>query len=401
MIEPNRKLASAPFSRKPATLLLNLLLLAGSTLAGLGLAEIGFRILSPMPRFGPYFDLRPYKKLQLFPHLPGVSSPAWHTSNQWGLRGDDPPRGWRDYYTIITIGGSTTQCFYLDDKKTWPYRLQEKLKETQGKVWVGNAGLDGHSTRGHLLMMQKIISQIRPNAVILLVGANDLSLSLMENYTGGGNKYDQQWIEQFDSPQYWLWEHSRFLQVLYVWKRILVDESKVVTKAGPRAYLPEKLSTPEQVPAKLKDMLTSLPSFQNNVIEMIHLAKKLKVRVIFLTQPSLYEDTPYWAGILATNYWVKEQTHPLSAATRWKLLSIFNQELLRLCTEQKVECLDLAARIPHTFENFYDPYHFTDQGAERVASEVAAFLDAHPGYSRPGHPLPDQDRLKNAGSPQP
>jgi hypothetical protein len=44
-----------------------------------------------------------------------------------------------------------------------------------------------------------------------------------------------------------------------------------------------------------------------------------------------------------------------------------------------VEGYDLASAIPHSFEYFYDPYHFTDPGAERVAAEVAAYLKNRPG----------------------
>lgn len=358
--------------RQSTVWILNLLLLVGSSVVALGLAEIGFRFLSPRPLFGPYFDLRPYKKLQLFPQLAGVSSPAWHTSNRWGLRGDEPPADWESYYTIITIGGSTTQCFYLDDHKTWPYQLQEKLRQTFGRVWVGNAGLDGHSTNGHVLMMRQVIPRLKPDAVILLVGANDLSLSFAEE--AERNQYDLRFEQRLNSPAGWLFQHSRLLQVVYVWKRIWLDQAKVVTKDGPPAYRPEKLSAAETTPSDLKAVLPSLPRFRNNVREIIQLARRMNLRAIFLTQPSLYGDDAYWSGIQAQNYWTQGPKEPISAATQWRMLNLFNQELMRTCREQGVEVLDLAAVIPHSFEYFYDPYHFTEAGAELVAAQVAAYL---------------------------
>src|SRR5689334_4470801 len=116
------------------------LLLAVSTCLGLAILEGAARLLSPPPPFGPLFDLRPYKKLRLEPNLPGVRSPVVHSANKWGMRGEDPPKDWRRAFTVITVGGSTTQCFYLDDSRAWPHLLQEKLRSSCPSAWVGNAG---------------------------------------------------------------------------------------------------------------------------------------------------------------------------------------------------------------------------------------------------------------------
>lgn len=53
--------------------------------------------------------------------------------------------------TIISVGGSTTECFYISDDKTWTHILGMKLKSVFTRVWINNAGLDGHSTFGHII----------------------------------------------------------------------------------------------------------------------------------------------------------------------------------------------------------------------------------------------------------
>lgn len=57
----------------------------------------------------------------------------------------------KSYLTIISVGGSTTECFYISDDKTWTHILGMKLKSVFTRVWINNAGLDGHSTFGHII----------------------------------------------------------------------------------------------------------------------------------------------------------------------------------------------------------------------------------------------------------
>lgn len=184
--------------------------------------EITIRIISPANIFHPMLLLRPKVKIKFNVSLNGVSPTGSYSTNKWGLRGDEPPLKWDEYYTIITVGGSTTLCFYLDDHKTWPYLLQEKLRQKYPKVWVGNGGLDGNTTRGHLIFMQHVIPKIKPNAVIFLIGLNDLGLSIDAGRRRYGTPFEKSNLKR------WLWGRSRLVQVLYIWKAIIFDKVALV-----------------------------------------------------------------------------------------------------------------------------------------------------------------------------
>ncbi len=355
-----------------------IILLFFSLIFSLLILEFGVRILSPMLPFGPYFDLKPYHKVKLYPNLKGVSSPAWHTANKWGMRGDDPPVNWEECFTILTIGGSTTQCYYLDDKKTWSYLLQKKLKPIYPKIWIGNAGIDGHTTLGHLLMMDKVVKRVKPDAIMFLVGINDLGLSLSGNIQA--NEFERIFMKRTSGFKLFLYEHSRLLQLAYLWEKILIDDVTVKLTSGHGNYIPTKMDAPENLPADLREMLPTLPNFRKNVISIINKAKELNIKVMFLTQPSLYGDSDYWSSMKAISYWLNKRKDSISAATEWRLLEIFNHELLRICAEHNVECFDLATQIPHSFEYFYDSCHFNEKGAELVASEIATYMISFDNY---------------------
>lgn len=373
--EPNRDpqgLKTEPISRK-RELLFGILLLLVSCLLGLILLEIAVRIISPPSPFHPLIPLRPKMKMEIHIDLPGVSPVSTHSTNRWGLRGDEPPAEWEKHYTIVAIGGSTTHCFYLDDHKAWPYLLQEKLKKFDSLVWVGNGGVEGHSTRAHIIFMEKVIPKMKPDAVIFLIGGSDLGFSISKEQFEKGNPQDIARGHSF----YWPLFYSRLVQLLSLWKQILVDKVEVVGKEQAKHNTFEQISLdhefilPDKSPGEL---LPALGEYRKNIKKLIALSRAQRVRPIFLTHPLLFDDTEQWKHILGEYYWIKDPEHRISAATYWRLLNIYNQELLDVCREEKVECFDLGRELPHSSDFFYDSVHLNERGAEEVANRVAAFL---------------------------
>jgi len=59
--------------------------------------------------------------------IPGLDKVIVHRKNSLGFRGEEPPIDFMKYLTIITIGGSTTECSQISDGKTWPDILCNKL----------------------------------------------------------------------------------------------------------------------------------------------------------------------------------------------------------------------------------------------------------------------------------
>lgn len=347
----------------------NFILLIISLIFSLACLEVFLRITVPVNPFSPFIALRPHLKNELHVNLKGVSAVAMHTTNKWGMRGDKPPADWDKYYTVIALGGSSTQCFYLDDHKTWPYLLQEELKARYPKIWVANAGLDGQTSRSHLLFMEDVAARIKPKAVIVLCGVNDLGLSLSEDARLFGSDFDK------TGAKYKIFANSRLVQVLYNWKLIIFNKATVVKTAGHGNYLPKAMGSKEMpLPSDLREVLPSLAEYCSNIHKIISQAKALKIRVIFLTQPLLYDDSQYWKDKEGNFYWINKSKNILSAATYWKMLDIFNQELVKICAKEGVECFDLASEIPHNSLYFYDTCHFNEEGARLVAQKIAGYF---------------------------
>ncbi len=91
--------------------------------------------------------------------------------------------------TIIAVGGSTTHSRYISEGNTWIDLLGEKLKKSFPKLWINNAGSDGQTTYGHLILMEDIIVKLRPKMVLFLVGANDQRFEASQ-------KFDQRFLRK-------------------------------------------------------------------------------------------------------------------------------------------------------------------------------------------------------------
>lgn len=336
-----------------------------SFLLSFALLEVIARILTPANIFSPYVQLRPYNKMELHVSLNGVSPSARNSTNRWGLRGDDPPAEWKEYHTIVAIGGSTTQCFYLDDAKTWPYLLQLKLQKCRIKAWVGNAGVSGHSTRAHLLFAREILPKIHPEVALVLCGINDLWYSLDDHSKN---------IET--TPEKVGWKHkvlgfSRLVQIVFLWKIILWDRTVVLGRTANANFTYTPLKNELKLSGSPEEILPSLVSYRTNLHSLIEEFRRQRIQPVFITQPVLYDTTSYWKKFNGWEYNFNNRKGELSAATYASMVFQFNETLRNVCGEQHVELIDAEKEIPHTTEYFYDLMHFTELGAQRLADIVA------------------------------
>jgi lysophospholipase L1-like esterase len=333
-------------------------------------AEIALRILYPGSIFHPLLDLRPNVRVVLEnKNLPGVSSTGIYSTNKWGMRGEQPPEDWDNWLTMVCIGGSTTQCFELDDSRTWPWLLQENLRQADSLVWVGNGGLGGHGTRGHLVFMREVIPVIHPDIVVFLIGANELSSF------AGYNPGERQSLGT--SPltlEYRVFCASRVAQILYMLKKAWIDDIPVQGTPWARPCAPVPMTRPEtDLPADLHTLMFDPEFTRNNVRQLIGMARDYGVTPVFLTQPMLLDDTPYWRGIQGI-CWGRNPEIPFSAATTWRMIDTASRDVMEVCMEEGALCYDLARAIPHSPEFFYDEGHFSEAGAALVADSVAAFM---------------------------
>ena len=93
--------------------------------------------------------------------------------NSIGFRGPEPPPDFADRFTIFTVGGSTTHSARQGNGLDWTSHVRNTLDDHFENTWINNAGLEGHSTFGHIYLLEQFLARLEPDMVIFLIGIND------------------------------------------------------------------------------------------------------------------------------------------------------------------------------------------------------------------------------------
>ncbi len=309
--------------------------------------------------------------------LHGVPAETFFTTNSCGLRGPEP--GPADRYRLLAVGGSTTECLYLNDDLTWPARLQARLNQAWGGgAWVGNAGRSGLTAYDHLILLRGLPEARTSDAWLILCGLNDLAQMLGGSYRADpeaswGRNFGQtacgarRWRRPYHRNLFvYRWLESRWKG--FAGSGVLQDGTaewetqarRQRAAAAPRAELPP-----------LSDFLAE---YRRNLSELCREARGRHKRLILATQPVLWRADlePELSGWLCFGR-AAAGGYYTPAALR-SGMDQFNAVMRQVAQAEQVELIDLAAQLPATGEIFYDDCHFHVQGAEAVARVMAEFM---------------------------
>jgi hypothetical protein len=308
--------------------------------------------------------------------MPGVEGPGAFSIDESGLRGTPVPPG---AYRMVAVGGSTTECLFLDDAEAWPHLLmQEMTARRKRPVWIGNAGVAGHGTIHHLRLAESLPPIRNAHAWILLTGFNDL-LSTLHDGGAATNRRLEESARRFLDGRFVL---GRLFQP-YAWlDRMLLYQVAVLAMGGDAAppwhsddyavHRRERVAAPV---VALPSIETGLAEYAQRIERLGSACRELRKRCLFLTQPALWRPdlNPEEAGLL----WLGRVRMPDGAYHHVPVrdlatgLDRYNQTLLQVCQHRGLEVFDLAAAIPKSTAVFFDDCHFTELGARLVAKAIA------------------------------
>ena len=332
------------------------------------LGELLLQLVMPQSIFNPRFGLIPHREIALQVDLPGITPGGTLTTNTWGLRGEEPPEQWAEHITIVTVGGSTTANYYLDDNLTWSHVIQQQLREIEPLVWVGNGGIPRHSAEVHYLFVKDVLGQIKPDFALFLVGVNDMGPFLR------GSMATEERLPDSGAKQFFF-AHSRILQLTYKIKKIYFDGASVINQSVDPYFTEVALTEVEdELPQNIHDFLEEPDFYKNRIRAIINECRSCDIEPIFMTQPLLYENNEHWRSVQEGSMWLGEADRPISAATFALMLDALNRDLIEICESEGVPVFDLASEIPHSREYFYDAMHMTEKGAQLVGEKAASFL---------------------------
>lgn len=309
------------------------------------------------------YDIENQQLSRLAPHI-------LHTKNSLGFRGPEPADALSELTSLICIGGSTTECFYIRDGQDWPAQLYERLKDSIPNLWINNAGLDGHSTWGHRLLLEQHVFKMKPKYLLMLCGINDLGRSDISDY-------DTRQIRKKEEPgagiREWIIRHSQILSTIRTIRLGLKAQKQGVNHSDLK--LSEFPALHQEQAARDSALASQLPLISQYGQRLDGIMKATKangIQLILMTQPMLWGNTsdPVTGQFLG-DY---EITPGMSSGLRWELLQAYNQKAVEVALQNQVPVIPLADSLEKSTQYFYDEIHFTPEGCTRISEIIAPSL---------------------------
>lgn len=372
----------------------NILVLLLSLIFVLGFCEVVLRFYNPLGfRIKGNKIILPRNRTEIIYHEGGgkLEKVVVHRKNSLGFRGPEPPGDFAARLTVVTVGGSTTECFELPEEQTWPYLLGLKLRQECPKVWLNNAGLSGYSTFGHLVLLQDYLLKLHPKVIIFLVGLNDIGVQ-------GAREYDTRLklanFRSLERTLATLANHSEVaaaalnLYRYYFPKSVMAVAARKMGEIDLKSYGQLEVAPAAGAALKREHQEKYLTPFRERVERLIALSRGSGIEPVFLTQPALYGNGV--DELTGVDLRTVKVTPEMSGKVAWEVLELYNDVIRELGKQEGVWVIDLARELPQDSRYYYDLMHYTQAGSERVAAIIDTQLSPwlarqFPAYcSRPG-----------------
>ena len=328
--------------------------------------------------------------------------------NSLGFRGAEPPVDRAGLLTAFTVGGSTTHSPGASGF-TWTDFLGFNLEKTFSGAWINNAGMPGHNTYGHQLLLENALIPFKPKAVFFLTGVNDMLTPESVSRNNARMMSESWYLRAVDYAA----AHSgigaliKYIFVTPIFNRIMFampekedddDDDKDgdgdsqgrkdIKKLIPKLEIfSSYLGTDreKEIPATGIDMKKGVkgisePKHKKELLErhylysmayklrvkkLIDTCKKNDIKPVLITQPLLCGKgkDPATGTDLGTFVYPGLWRDDFSDCSEyWSALEMYNDRLRELSSEEKVPLSDLARELPKDSRLFTDIMHFTDLG---------------------------------------
>jgi hypothetical protein len=301
-------------------------------------------------------DSHPYSYDKKFIH---------YSRDKWGLRGEGFERP--NEIKMLTIGGSTTDQRYINEGETWQDVMSKALKDRGINFPVANAGVDGHSTFGHILALQTWLSQIEglePKFIGFYLGINDM-LRTSADVTDKNLGY------YYDDGLHFIrkiMQKSALYHVFRVINGIIVVKSK---KAGhsqihfSELHWETEIWNRQKIEEYFVQFRGALTEYESRIELLCTLTKNFGSIPIFITQANSRGFNRGQKLKYSREYGTDGRESPYR-------LYVYNETMMNACRKcSDAICIDLARELSFVPSDYYDSSHNTPTGARKIGSYLA------------------------------
>ncbi len=269
--------------------------------------------------------------------------------------------------SIIFLGGSTTECIYVDADKRFPNLVGRHLENENLKVNSINSGVSGNNSKHSINILINKCLKLNPDIAFLMHNINDLNILLYEKDYSNNNPYRSLIIEDDNN--------SITFHIKNIFRKIL-----------PNLYRRASLFNKRYVNIKIDDEFAHLrgkklsidtqhilDEFRKSLLTFISVAKSNNIMPVLMTQASRFKEIP--DSIIIAN-WTLEDDFGIKYKNYREIYIAMNDLIREIGKTKNVHIIDLAIEIPQTKQYMYDAVHFNNNGSSLAADIIAFKLDS-------------------------
>ena len=274
--------------------------------------------------------------------------------------------------TIAFLGGSTTECTYVDEQIRFPYLAGRLIEQQTGlKVNSYNAGRSGNNTLHCLNILLNKVVNLKPEIVVLMENINDLAILMYEKTYWNTNPSRSPIQEK---PPTFKTVGQDLRQTFYLVRDLtfpnLSREWKRISPFGGKAKGDEFHGVRGKKIIINQDLL--IREFSLNLQTFINLCRARGITPVLMTQPSRLTESP--DPLIQKLMRNLEDSQGITYAEFKGAFDRLNRTIREVGAKNQVLVIDLAGEIPPVRDNICDVAHFNDRGSKLVAARIAAGL---------------------------
>ena len=276
--------------------------------------------------------------------------------------------------TMAFLGGSTTECIYVEEKNRFAYRsghlLEEKLHLKINSLNGAKSGNDSlHSIN---ILVNKLIP-LKPDIVVMMHNINDLSVLLYDN---------SYWTDQqYRSPLLVKPPNRKTLgkdieEIFHLTRDLTIPNLARAFKKFSAWFGGGKVD--EFAHIRGKKITINKPyllgEFKMNQQTFVDICRARHITPVLMTMANRLKDTPD-AFILNTTMKQIEQAQGIKYGEYKEIFDLFNQAIREVGAQNQVLVIDLAKEIPQENTYLCDLVHYNDHGCRLAASVISENLE--------------------------
>ncbi|MFA5110889.1 MAG: GDSL-type esterase/lipase family protein [Desulfobaccales bacterium] len=282
--------------------------------------------------------------------------------------------------SLAFLGGSTTECMYVDEENRFPFVAGGILEQETGKkINSYNGGMSGINTLNCIDILVNKVIPLKPRVVVFMENINDLSTLLYEGTYWNKNTWRSpiQTVHKKESV-------SLYLKEIFIPNLTAAYKNLTLTVLQGQqdqfaAYRGKKLQVDK---GKLNQ------EFAMNLQTIVEICKIRGIIPVLMTQANRITDRP---DPVVETYVTRFGEHSgLDYRDFKEIYDSFNATIRQVGRRNQVLVIDLATEIPPDKTYLYDLVHFNDTGSRYAAGLIAARLKSvlASEVQRDGHEIP-------------